>query len=95
MFRCDVPARAIARALLESHQKERMAKAQRRKESSPGTGDANTTTMAAAVPPPEGRKRDSTEGSSGNLSSLLMDKSCFGHSVPMDVYTALKYIKCQ
>lgn len=59
VFRCDVPARAIARALLESHQKERMAKAQRRKESSPGPG-------AAAGPQTERRKRDSTEGSSGN-----------------------------
>ena len=57
VFRCDVPARAVARALLESHQKERTTKTQRRKESSPG----------AAVPLPEGRKRDSTEGSSGNL----------------------------
>ena len=58
VFRCDVPARAVARALLESHQKERTAKAQRRKESSPA---------ALALPLPERRKRDSTEGSSGNL----------------------------
>lgn len=57
VFRCDVPARTVARALLESHQKERTAKVQRRKESSPA---------AIAVPPPERRKRDSTEGSSGN-----------------------------
>lgn len=60
VFRCDVPARAVARALLESHQKERTAKTQRRRESSPATA-------AAAVPLPERRKRDSTEGSSGNL----------------------------
>lgn len=52
VFRCDVPARAVARALLESHQKERREKVQRRNESS----------TAAAQ---EGRKSDSTEGSSG------------------------------
>ncbi len=60
VFRCDVPARAVARALLESHQKERTTKTQTRKDSSPGAA-------ASAVPLPERRKRDSTEGSSGNL----------------------------
>lgn len=64
VFRCDVPARAVARALLESHQKERTAKAGgRRKESSPSA--------ASAVPLPERRKRDSTEGSSGNGQILI------------------------
>ena len=67
VFRCDVPARAVARALLESHQKERTVKAQSRRES---TGNTNTT--AAALQ--ERRKRDSTEGSSGNLT--LIEKSC-------------------
>lgn len=59
VFRCDVPARAVARALLESHQKGRKTKSQTKKEGSPG----QSPKTAAAV---EGkRKRDSTEGSSG------------------------------
>lgn len=47
VFRCDVPARAVVRALLESHQ-QREKRADKKEEE-------------------EGRKRYSTEGSSGTI----------------------------